>query len=76
MTAPAICLHSTALILQMKGLGGLSTTSLSSELMSHMVYLIGELPSAKGELVGKSIVFIEITLIILPLKESLALLTY
>ncbi len=66
MTAPAICLHSTALILQMKGLGGWSTTSLSY--VSHTIYLLGELLTGKLELVGKNILFIEITLKTLPVK--------
>lgn len=66
MAAPSFCLHSTALIFQMNGLGGLSTTSLSD--MSHTGYLIGELLSGEGELVGKNIEFIEIALKILPLK--------
>lgn len=66
MTAPAICLHSTALILQIKGLGGLSTTSLSD--VSHTVYLIGERLTGRLELEAKNILFIEITLKIVPLK--------
>lgn len=36
--------------------------------MSHTGYLIGELLSGEGELVGKNIEFIEIALKILPLK--------
>lgn len=45
--APIIGLHGTALILQIKGSGGPSTTSLND--MSHADYLIEELLSYKGE---------------------------
>lgn len=47
----------------MRGLRGLNIISLSD--VSKSVYLIGELSSGKGW-VGENMLFIEITLIILP----------
>lgn len=51
MEAPGICIHRTALTLQMKVIEDLSA---SLSYMSHTVFWVGELSSGMGELLGET----------------------